>query len=98
MPSPAASVEARAVMMDTWAQPPDDGTAWAGLATTALRTRLLTTVPVARIARRLMDRDGFTGTPLFVVGFRWTTQIPWVPGDRGCAWPPARSGGASSHR
>ena len=30
IPSPAVSVEARAVMMETWAQPPDDGTAGAG--------------------------------------------------------------------
>src|SRR5215475_8132421 len=39
MPSPCASVEARAVMIETAAQPLDDATAWAGAAATALNAR-----------------------------------------------------------
>src|SRR5262245_59609190 len=40
MPSPWASVEARAVMIETWAQPlPEDATACAGAAASALSAR-----------------------------------------------------------
>src|SRR5262252_6398317 len=68
MPSPAASVEARAVMIETWAHAePDAATAEAGPALTATRTR-----PAAPAAATAMTRRR-TG-----VGFTSTNSIRWM--------------------
>ena len=62
----AAATEARAVMMETWAQPPLDGTAAAGVAATAVRTSAPAAPAAASAAIRRRTGLGFTMTPIRV--------------------------------
>src|SRR5215468_8345677 len=65
MPSPAASVEARAVMMETWAQPlPEAATALAGEASATPVTRVPTVAATATNPRR-RARDMLDGCTEF---------------------------------
>src|SRR5689334_14262123 len=75
MPSPAASVEARAVMMETWAQPPDDGTARAGVASAAdmaMKPAVPATTAATRVSpRRDVERN--MSSPVLVAAQRGRT-------------------------
>src|SRR5690348_15961957 len=95
MPSPAASVEARAVMIDTAAQPPFDGTAAAGVATAVIASAPATPA-IAKAAMRRTRRgseDGCMGDSLLVGAERPLPPAGGFPLAVGCSGRPAVSHG-----
>src|SRR5262245_10936434 len=93
MPSPAASVEARAVMMETWAQPPLLATAFAGPAIAIpAATRPAVAVTTAPTMLRLRTRDfvdGCMGDSLLVGAERPLPPPGGIPLAGGCSGRPA---------